>query len=98
LLQRGGERGPLAPDGQGGHDLLGQGEGAGGPGQLALHAPAPGERPVGRDDRLALAVVERVLGEVLLYEVDELAVAQRVPAAGGHLVDGRTRGVGPRGG
>ena len=33
-----------------------------------------------------------------LVEVDELAVEEGVPGAGGHLVDGRALGVGPLGG
>ena len=66
--------------------------------QLALDPAPSGERPLGHHDGLAVGVVERVLGEPRLHEVDELAVAQRVPDARGHVVDGGPGGVGAGGG
>ncbi len=98
LLDAGGQVGPLAADGQDAEEPFGQGEGGGGPAQLALH-PAPArEGPLGDDDRLAVGVVEGMLGEPRLHQVDELAVAQGVPHAGRHLVDAGAAGVGPGGG
>ena len=76
---------------------LGGTEGPRRPPQLALHAAAAGEGPFRHDDRLATVVVDGSFGEPALGEVDELAVAQRVPDARGDLVDrraGRVRAAG----
>ena len=63
LLEGGRPRRLLAAQRERLQDLLALLDGALGPLELALHAAAAGERPLGHDDRLALEVVDRVLGE-----------------------------------
>ena len=89
LLEGGHPRRLAAPDGQRAHHLFGQVHGLGGPGQLALDPAPAGERPRRHHDGLAVGVVERVLGEPALDQLDQAAVAERVPHAGGHVVDAR---------
>ena len=87
----------LAAEGKCVDDALGGTEGLRRPPQLALHPAAAGKGPLRHDDRLATVVVEGSLGEPALDEVDELAVAQRVPDPRRDLVDrraGRVRAVG----
>ena len=60
--------------------------------QLLLHPAARRELPLGHDDRLALGVVQRVLGEPAAHVVDERLVAQRIDAAAGDLGDARRLG------
>ena len=74
-----------AADGERLQHLLGRAQGPGRLPQLALDPAPPGERPLGHVDRLALAVGERMLGEPGPDQVDQLAVAQRVAGARGHL-------------
>ena len=95
LLQGGHPLGLLAPDGQRPDHPLGQRHGLGGPGQLALDPPAARERPLGHHDGLAVLVVEGVLLEPGGHQLDEPAVAERVPDPGGHVVH-RRAGVGVR--
>ncbi len=87
LLELGGPGGLLAPERQRLEHRLGPVHRRLGPLELALDAAPPGERPVGHDDRLALAVVEGTLGEPGAHQVDELAVAQRVGRSRRHLGD-----------
>ena len=54
--------------------LLAAGDHRLGPRQLPLHPPATGEAELGDDDRLALAVVQRVGGEPAADVVDERPV------------------------
>ena len=96
-LQLGRQLGLLAPQRQRLEHLLAAGDDGHRPGQLALHPAPAGEAELGHDDRLALAVVQRVLGEPAADVVDERAVLQRVDAARGDLADGR-RVLGPEGG
>ena len=63
LLEGGGPRRLLAAEREGLQDALAPLDGALGPLELALHAAPTRERPLGDDDRLALGVVDRVLGE-----------------------------------
>ena len=91
LLEGGHPRRLAAPDGQGADHLLGQVHGLGRPGQLALDPTPAGERPGRHHDGLSVAVVEGVLGEPGLDQLDQPAVAERVPDPGGHVVDGRAR-------
>ena len=66
--------------------------------ELALHAAPSRKRPFRHFDGLALPVVDRVISEPLAYQIDELAVAQRVPGPGRDLVHGRAVRVGALGG
>ncbi len=99
VLQAGRELGLLAPQGEGGQDPVGPFQGGLGPPELGLHPAPAGERPVAGDDGLALPVVERVLLEPARGQVDQLAVAEGVGRARGHLGDvdpavGRRPGAG----
>ena len=58
--------------------------------QLFLHATTRGELPLRHFDRLALRVVQRVLGEPGAHVVDQQLVLQRVDASAGHLGDRRS--------
>ena len=55
--------GTLSPHRQRAEEPFRGGERRVGPLQLALHPPAPGERPFGHHDGLAVGVVQRVIGE-----------------------------------
>ena len=93
LLQGGHPLGLPAPDGERSDDPLGQRHRLRRPGELALDPAPAGERPLGHHDGLSVLVVERVLGEPGRHQLHQAPVAEGVPHAGGHLVDGRT-GVG----
>ena len=73
------ERGLLAPHRQRRRQLLRGVDDLGRPLELARHPSSSGERPLGHHDRLALGVVDRVAGEVVVDEVDQMPVAQRLP-------------------
>ena len=88
-LQLGRQLGLLAAQGERLEHLLAAADHRLGPGELALHPPAAREPELGHDDRLALAVVDRVLGEPAADVVDERPVLQRVDPAGGDLADRR---------
>ena len=88
LLELRAEHGASSPQGQSSQDLLNGVDARGGSLELSLDPAATGEGP-GRDaDGLAAVVIERPLREPLLDELDQSAIAQRVPHAGGDLVDG----------
>ncbi len=55
--------------------------------QLAADPAPTREGPRRHHDGLPVGVVEGVLGEPGLHEVDQLSVVQRVPDAGGDVVD-----------
>ena len=97
-LEGGGPRRLLATERQRLQRPLTPVDGALGALELALHATAARERPVGNEDGLALDVVDRVVGEERAHHVDEVPVAQRVDGAGSHLGDGRLVGDGTGGG
>ncbi len=86
VLEPGREGGLTAPQRQGGDQSLGRGHEPVGLLELALDPSSAGERPLGHVDRLALLVVHGVAAEPVLAQLDEPAVAQRVPDTRGHLV------------
>ncbi len=71
--------------------LLGQTHGLARAAELALHATASRERPLGHHDRLPVCVVEGVLEEPRRDQLDQSAVAEGVPDPRGHVVHGRAR-------
>ena len=87
LFERRRELGLLAAQRERLHHLLAACDRRLGACQLRLHAAAPREAPLGNDDRLALVVVQRVLGEEGADVVDERAVLERVDATGRDLRD-----------
>ena len=87
LLELRAEHGASSPQGQSSQDLLNGVDARGGSLELSLDPAATGEGP-GRDaDGLAAVVIERPLREPLLDELDQSAIAQRVPHVGDHHVD-----------
>ena len=98
VLDTGGQLRLPASDRQGSDQLLGEIHGRVGAAELSLHAPAPGEGPLGHADGLAPVVVEGVALEEAGGELDQAAVAQRVPHAGGDVVHLRPPRLGPAGG
>ena len=79
-FQFGGEVGLLATQGECLQRLLGGSQHLLGSRQLLLNASATGELPFGDDDRLAVFVVQRIVGEELGGPVDHGPVAQWVDA------------------
>ena len=97
LLQSGRQRRLPAPHGEGAEHPLGRAQRAPGPLELALYPTPAREGPLGHDDGLPVGVVHGVLGEVGPHQVDELAVAQGVLRARGHVIDDGAGGIGTLG-
>ena len=86
-LERRRELGSRTPQRKRMERLLRLGEHVAGAGELPLDAAAAREVPFGHEDRLALGVVERMLGEPAADVVDHRPVLERIDPAGGHLRD-----------
>ena len=95
LFELGGQVGPLPPHGKRCEHALSRVQRAQAALELALHATPSREGPLADDDGLTVVVVQRVLGEVVVHEVDEAAVAQRVAVAGRRLEHRGPVGRGP---
>jgi len=96
LLDAGGTLRALAAQRQGVDEMLGCAENLRRTAQLACTRPRPGKDHFGTTIGWPTVVVERTLCEPALDKVDQLAVMQRVPCAGSHLVDrwsGRVRAL-----
>ena len=93
FLDAGGQLRLLAPDRQGSEDSFRRRHRRVGSLELALHPPAPGERPLRDADRLAALVVERIAPEVLLAQLDEAPVPQGIADPGGDVEHARATGL-----
>ena len=89
VVERRGELGLAAAQRERVEHLLGAGEHCHRTVELALDLAAPGEVPLGHQDRLTLGVVQRVLGEPTADVVDHRPVLERVHAARCDLGDRR---------
>ncbi len=90
--QGGGECGLPTANRQRGGDLLGCVDDLGRSLQLARHPATAGERPLGYDDGRAVGVEDGVAREVVVDQIDEMAVPKGLPRAGRDLVHARRGG------